>query len=158
MTPVNVVTAALFPDPWDMLIKLANRRSGLGCPSIDLTTNSIEPYLLDGKNNYLPQRSSSIRLNIRILNNLRISLISVLRIFIQISFAQHFVDVMSLLESLTRQVYHADDENQRFKFQRRALSVSQSCSSLVNAALPLQSRSGAPLAHYSDLQQSTNPS
>ncbi|KOX70455.1 Fasciclin-1, partial [Melipona quadrifasciata] len=52
MTPVNVVTAALFPDPWDLLIKLANRRSGLGWPSIDLTTNSIEPYLLDGKNNY----------------------------------------------------------------------------------------------------------
>ena len=60
MTPVNVVTAALFPDPWDLLIKLANRRSGLGWPSIDLTTNSIEPYLLDGKNNYLPQRSSSL--------------------------------------------------------------------------------------------------
>lgn len=60
MTPVNVVTAALFPDPWDMLIKLANRRSGLGWPSIDLTTNSIEPYLLDGKNNYSPQRYSLV--------------------------------------------------------------------------------------------------
>lgn len=61
MTPVNVVTAALFPDPWDMLIKLANRWSGLGWPSIDLTTNSIEPYLLDGKNNYSPQRYSLVR-------------------------------------------------------------------------------------------------